>query len=91
MEEDGKEYFTDTRTNLYTTNKAESFEDLMEQFNKLVANLIDSYGENFEKIYQPKIVHITEKYLGKGQKVSQISPDQTEALSLIVDELKDLI
>lgn len=91
MEEDGKEYFTDTRTNLYITNKTESFEDLMEQFNKLVANLIDSYGENFEKIYQPKIVHITEKYLGKGQKVSQISPDQTEALSLIVDELKDLI
>ena len=33
---------------------------------------------------------ITDKYLGRGQKVSQCSREQTEALSLIVDDLKEL-
>ena len=62
----------------------------MNEFNSCLEKLISNHSTDFETIYQPKIIQITEKYLGKGQKVSNISRDQTEALSLIVDELKDL-
>ena len=90
MAEDGAENFTDTRSNLYTTTTDLNFDDLMNTFNKCIETLISNHPTDFETIYQPKIIQITEKYLGKGQKVSNISRDQTEALSLIVDELKDL-
>lgn len=90
MAEDGAENFTDTRTNLYSTTVELNFDDLMNTFNKYIETLISNHPNDFETAYQPKIIQITEKYLGKGQKVSNISRDQTEALSLIVDELKDL-
>lgn len=90
--EDGVEYFTNERNNLYATEVVEyDYDELMTEFNNLVSNLILSFSEEeFAARIQPKIIQITEKYLGKGQKVSQISRDQTEALSLIVDEVKDI-
>ena len=93
MEEDGKEYFTETRSNLYTqpTDVELSFDVLMAEFNDCINSIVEKTGDQFSEVYQPKIIQITEKYLGKGNKVSQISRDQTEALSLIVDELKNLI
>lgn len=93
MEEDGKEYFTDSRSTIYNHPEAEdlNFDLLMAEFNDSINSIIDKTGSDFEEVYQPKIIQITEKYLGKGNKVSQISRDQTEALSLIVDELKGLI
>ena len=93
MEEDGKEYFTDNRSNLYTqpTDVELSFDVLMAEFNDCINSIVEKTGDQFSEVYQPKIIQITEKYLGKGNKVSQISRDQTEALSLIVDELKNLI
>lgn len=90
MAEDGAEHFTDARTNLYSTTTELNFDELMNEFNHYIEILISNHPVDFETNYQPKIVQITEKYLGKGQKVSNISRDQTEALSLIVDELKDL-
>lgn len=90
--EDGAEYFTNEKSNLYVNEAVElDFDELMTQFNNIINNLITTKSEEeFSAKYQPKIVQITEKYLGKGQKVSQIARDQTEALSLIVDELQDL-
>lgn len=90
--EDGVEYFTNERNNLYAAEVVEyDYDELMTEFNNLVTNLISSFSEEeFAARIQPKIIQITEKYLGKGQKVSQISRDQTEALSLIVDEVKDI-
>ena len=90
MEEDGAEHFTNERSNLYSTTTELNFDDLMSEFNSCIEKLISNHSTDFETVYQPKIIQITEKYLGKGQKVSNISRDQTEALSLIVDELKDL-
>ena len=91
-QEDGSEFFTDEKTNLYATETVElDFDELMTQFNNMINELISTKSEEeFAAKYQPKIVQITEKYLGKGQKVSQATRDQTEALSLIVDEIKDL-
>lgn len=92
MEEDGEEYFTDTRSNLYKETVELNFDELLTSFNEIVNNLIANNDEDkFKNYWQPRIVEITDKYLGRGQKVSQCSREQTEALSLIVDDLKDLI
>ena len=92
MKTDGKEYFTDARNNLHTEAIDLDFDALLETFNSIVNNLIEKESEEkFTSYWQPRIVQITEKYLGKGQKVSNCSREQTEALDLIVSELKDLV
>lgn len=93
MEEDGTEYFTNERSNLYKDTRDElNFDDLMDNFNSIVNNLIDNIEEEeFKSYWQPRIVQITDKYLGKGMKVSQCSRDQVEALDLIVTDLQELV
>ena len=93
MKEDGEIYFTNDKNHLYDdTSKELDFDELMEEFNEIVNGVIDSADEDtFKEFWQPRIVQITDKYLGRGQKVSQCSREQTEALSLIVDDLKDLV
>ena len=93
MEEDGAEFFTDNKNNLFEdTTKDYDFDNLMEEFNNLVNNLIATNEETkFKEFWQPRIIQITDKYLGRGQKVTQCSREQVEALSLIVDDLKELI
>lgn len=93
MAEDGAEYFTDERANVYKeTTQSLDFDELIEAFNNLVNSIIENNTEEeFKNYWQPRIVQITEKYLGKGQKVNQCSREQTEALDLIVTDLKELI
>ena len=92
MAEDGTEYFTDARINTYEEPDTPDFDELINSFNNIVNDMINNMPEDkFTSYYQPRIVQITEKYLGKGQKVNQCSRDQTEALDLIVTELKDLV
>ena len=93
MQEDGEEYFTDEKNNLFEdTTKELDFDELMNNFNSMVNGLIEANDDTiFKEFWQPRIVQITDKYLGRGQKVSQCSREQTEALSLIVDDLTELI
>ena len=93
MEEDGTEYFTDNRSNLYKPVVQElNFDDLMAEFQGIINGLIESKEEaEFKEYWQPRIVQITDKYLGKGQLVSKCSRDQIEALDLIVTDLKELV
>ena len=88
-EEDGKQFFTDERNNLYTdTTKDLNFDELMKNCNDLVKSMIENNSEEiFKSFYQPRIVQITDRYLGRGQKMSQCSREQVEALSLIYDDL----
>lgn len=88
-EEDGKEFFTDKKTNLYKdTTKDLNFDELMKNCNELIKTMIDNNSEEvFKDFYQPRIVQITDRYLGRGQKMSQCSREQVEALSLIYDDL----
>jgi hypothetical protein len=90
--EDGTEYFTNERNNLYSNVTQElDFDELVDSFNSIVNNLIANNSEEYFKSYwQPRIVQITDKYLGKGQKVNQCSRDQVEALDLIITDLKEL-
>lgn len=92
-EEDGAQYFTETRNNLYTTTAKElDFDELMGQFNDILTKLMTTAEEEaFTTYWQPRITQIIETYLGKGSKVSQCTRDQVEALDLIVSELKDLV
>ena len=88
-EEDGAQYFTDTRKNAYEdTTKDLNFDELMKGCNDLIKEMIgNNSDEVFKEFYQPRIVQITERYLGRGQKMSQCSREQVEALSLIYDDL----
>ena len=90
---DGKEFFTDERSNLHLATATElDFDVLMDNFNSIINTLIEKYSEDdFNSKIQPRIIQITDKYLGRGMKVSQISREQTEALSLIVEDLKELL
>ena len=90
--EDGEEYFTDVKSNLYTdTTKELDFDDLMKKSNELIESMIKNNPEDiFIEYYQPRIVQITDRYLGRGQKMSQCSREQVEALSLIYDDLLTL-
>ena len=63
------------------------FDDLMNQFNQLVGSI----PENKLSYYAPRITEITNKYLGKGKKVSNASREQVEQLSLIIFDLKELL
>lgn len=91
--EDGTQYFTDTGANLHTfVSKELDFDELMMQFNTMIQDLsANSDEDTFKNYWQPRISQCIEKYLGKGQKVSQCSREQTEALDLIVTEIRDLI
>ena len=88
-QEDGEQFFTNERKNVYQdTTKDLDFDDLMKKSNKLIEQMIEENSEEeFKEYYQPRIVQITDKYLGRGQKMSQCSREQTEALSLIYDDL----
>ena len=87
--EDGDQYFTDKKVNLYEdTTKDLNFDELMKNCNNLIKGMINNNSEDiFMEFYQPRIVQITDRYLGRGQKMSQCSREQVEALSLIYDDL----
>lgn len=92
MAENGSEYFTDVRSNLYQAPVELDFDELVSEFNNIVNSVIQTVSEEeFIEKWQPKIVQITDRHLGRGNKVSQCSREQTEALSLIVEDLKELV
>lgn len=90
--EDGEEYFTNTRSNAYVDTSSDlDFDELLKGCSDIINSLIANNSPDvFEDFYQPRIIQITDKYLGRGQKMSQCSREQVEALSLIFDDLKAL-
>jgi hypothetical protein len=48
-------------------------------------------GQRFKTFWSPKIVQLTEQYLGKGKRVNECNSNQVQAVSLIVADLKNLI
>ena len=67
------------------------FDELMQQFNVLVEKIQNATGADFGTTWAPRIVEITDKYLGKGKKVSEAKPSQVEQLELIVNELTEQV
>ena len=58
---------------------------LVDEFNKLCVGLC----QKDDVYYRPKIVSIVDKYLGKGKKVGETTPDQAEFVYLILTEIKE--
>jgi hypothetical protein len=59
------------------------YDALMAEFQDLVGQLMSRGTTN-----GPKITAIVEKYLGKGKKVSDTTPEQAEFVNLIVSDIK---
>ena len=59
------------------------YDALMAEFQDLVGQLMSKGTTN-----GPKITAIVEKYLGKGKKVSDTTPEQAEFVNLIVGDIK---
>ena len=58
---------------------------LMAEFQTLAGELMTKSSNN-----GVKITSIVERYLGKGKKASEATPDQVEMLNLIILEMRDL-
>lgn len=61
------------------------YDALMAEFQNLVSDIMSKNQSN-----AAKIVTITERYLGKGKKASETTPEQAEFIFLINQELKEL-
>ena len=85
------QYVTDAPTQAHTAEPELDFDDLMNRFNELVSKIQNATGGAFGTTWAPRIVAITDKYLGKGKKVSEMSRDQVEQLVLIVDDLTEAV
>lgn len=69
-----------------------SYDELMTEFKKLVSQIQKAVGkEDFRETWAAKITAITDKYLGKGRKVNDATPDQVEQIFLIVEDLKEVV
>ncbi len=88
--EDGNELFTDKRENAYIdTTSHLDFDELMNEFNELIKTFSKD-EKQMDEYYAPRITQIINKLLGVGKKVNEMSRDQVEQLSLIIEELKDI-
>ena len=91
MAEEGQELFTDKRENTHEVAPAKDFDTLMAEFNAFINNLVKTAtDEEMTSYWSPRIQQITDRYLGKGNKVGNMNREQVEALSLIIDDLKDI-
>ena len=90
---EGKQYFTDKATNLHQdTMKDLDFDELMNEFQTIVSDLMNKYDETeFQGFWQPRLTETIEKYLGKGNKISNCNRTQVEAMDLIISDLKELV
>lgn len=73
------------------TQEIPDFNSLMDEFNALISKIQESTGEDFAESWAPRIIEITDKYLGKGKKVSDMTANQVEQLQLIIDDLTEQV
>lgn len=91
-EEDAGQFVTDERTTAYEVNEGPNFEDMKNEFKELTIKIQRSVSKDeFKESWTPKIIEITDKYLGVGKKVNDCTAKQSEQLALILDDLKDLL
>ena len=90
-EEDNGKFITDKRTTAYEVEPEKDFEAMMAEFKDLTHKIQKAAGDEFKTKWTPKIVEITNKYLGVGKKVSDCTAAQAEQVELILIDLKDLV
>lgn len=67
------------------------FDSLVNEFKELTHQIQKATGAEFKTKWAPKIVEITNKYLGVGKKVNDCTVAQSEQVELILSDLKDLV
>ena len=82
----GKEFITEER-NVPIQKEELNFDQIIEEFTTLIKNI----PESRMSFFAPRIVEITDKYLGKGKKVTTATRDQVEQVSLCLFDLKELL
>lgn len=87
----GNKFVTDDRSNAHKVEPEADFDDLMKQFNTIVRKVQEATGSAFGTTWAPRIIEITERHLGKGKKVVDMSRSQVEQLVLIVDDLTEAV
>ena len=81
----GKQFITDER------NTSTSYEELdFDALYKECSEMLKSIPPEKKEYYRPRIEEIIGRNLGKGKKISQITRNQVEQLSLIVYDLREL-
>ena len=91
MEEEGSNLFTDKRETAHQVIQSKDFDELMTEFDAIIGGIIKTAtDEEMTSYWSPRIQQITDKYLGKGNKVGNMNREQVEALSLIIDDLKEI-
>lgn len=81
--EHNNEFVTDERT-IVPIMTEYNYDALMAEFQELAGALMSKSSAN-----AAKITHIVERYLGKGRKISESTPEQAEFVFLIVNEIKE--
>ena len=90
-EEDGGKFVTDNPSKMYKQPEPLDFNELMAEFDEMVAKLQEVTGGAFGTQWAPRIAETVAKYLGKGKKIFECTPDQVDAVELIVNDLKEQI
>lgn len=80
------QFVTDEKIDVTLMEKTYDFDTMMNQFKIMVEKLMTANASN-----ALKITSISDKYLGKGKKVGDCTPEQCEQLELILIELQDLV
>lgn len=87
-ENGNKEYITNEKEKKTNDTSKLDFDALMKEFNEICKSIPKDEMTNY---YKPRITEIIEKCLGKGKKITNITRDQVEQLSLIVFYTKELL
>lgn len=82
----GKEFVTNER-NVSVQQEELDFDKIVNEF----ISLTRAIPETKINYYGPRIVEITDKYLGKGKKVTTATRDQVEQVALCLFDLKELL
>lgn len=84
------QFVTDQRENISLNDKPD-FVELKAKFNELVKKIQGATGSDFGSTWAPKIVDITNRVLGKGKRISDLTPDQVELLEVCYNELAEQV
>ena len=88
--EDNNGAFVTDSAEIRSYRKEYDFEGMMAEFKDLTHKIQENVDEDeFKSKWAPKIISITDKYLGKGKKVNDCTEAQCEQLELILMDLKD--
>ena len=83
--------FVTSERNVQSVKEELNYDEIIKTINETLNSIVNTHSEEeFKEVYQPKIVQITERYLGKGKKISMASRDQVEQLKLISEDLKEV-